>query len=304
MMNSTLFSDPFVCRLFGVFGDPVNHSLSPLMHNTAFRKLGINGIYLPFHVQANALPQAVEAIRALGMAGVNVTVPHKLSVTKFIDELEGDAVLTGSVNTIHNNNGRLIGHSTDGLGLMRSLVEEVDWSPRGESAIILGTGGAAAAIAYRLVQEGISRLLILTRSESKGVELADAIHGKMGFRPETASFNYPELARLARRFTLVINATPLGMLSHNGEAEPPFAPEWIAPDGICCDLIYNPLETAWLRRAKIQGRRTLSGLGMLVHQGAESFKIWTGQEMPTADVRESLTEQLLMRDNLQFGKKQ
>lgn len=275
-------------KLFGLFGNPVSHSLSPLMHNLALSKTGIDGVYLAFHVCPEHLESALQSVRSLGMSGVNITVPYKYSILPFLDEIRGDAVSAGSINTIHNEDGRLIGYSTDGAGLLRSLKEEMGWTPGGESAIILGTGGAAAAIAFSLVGSGISRLMIAARSDGKNQELNAKIYTKTGFQGESANFAQTDLAEKAKDFSLVINTTPLGMSSYDGASKPPFSPGWIRENGICCDLIYNPLKTEWLREAESSGRRILSGLGMLIYQGAESFRIWTGHEMPVTEVRQHL----------------
>jgi shikimate dehydrogenase len=275
-------------RVFGIFGDPVSHSLSPAMHNAAFIHKGIDGVYLPFRVVGEDLATAVDSLRALGIAGVNVTVPHKHAVGKYIDRLMGDAALTGSVNTIINKDGILTGYSTDGVGLLRSLREEAKWGPNGNTAIILGTGGAAAAVAFRLVQEGLSRLLILGRNQEKIVRLVKEIATKTGYLPESGRFDEADLGRRVKEFSLVINTTPLGMKTYNSGSMPPLPPSWTAPDALLCDLVYNPLNTQWLKEADALGRKTLSGIGMLLYQGAEAFEIWTDIEAPLDIMRQAL----------------
>lgn len=277
-------------KIYGLFGDPVGHSLSPLLHNTAFSILDIDGVYLAFQVLPGDLAGAVTAIRVLGISGVNVTVPHKRSIVSFLDRLEGDAALTGSVNTIRNDGGELVGFSTDGAGLIASLREEAGWEPRGESAAILGTGGAAVAAAYRLVQEGVTRLVLLGRSEEKARILAEEIRRKLGFSPEISGLGEENISEKIRGCSLVVNATPIGMKDHAQEEMPPVDPEITDGDALLCDLVYNPIRTRWLVKAETLGRRTLSGLGMLVHQGAEAFRIWTGVRPPVEKLRKIMGE--------------
>ena len=275
-------------RVFGIFGDPVSHSLSPVMHNAAFAHKGIDGIYLPFRVGQKKLATAVDSLRVLGIAGVNVTVPHKHAVGEYLDYLVGDAALTGSVNTIVNNDGILTGYSTDGIGLLRSLREEAKWEPNGNAAIILGTGGAAAAVAFRLAQEGLSKMLILGRSQEKIEQLVEKIKAKTGYLPESGRFDESDLSSRVKKFSLVINTTPLGMKSYAGGSMPSLSPSWTAPDALLCDLVYNPLYTQWLKEAKALGRRTLTGIGMLIYQGAEAFRIWTSEDAPVDIMRQTL----------------
>ncbi|HHZ20874.1 MAG TPA: shikimate dehydrogenase [Firmicutes bacterium] len=277
-------------KVYGLFGDPVGHSLSPLLHNTAFQLLGMDCVYLAFRVQAQDLATAVAALRVLGIAGVNVTVPHKHRVAGLLDRLEGDAALTGSVNTIRNNDGELVGYSTDGAGLVASLREEANWEPQGNSAAILGTGGAAVAVAYRLVQEGVKRLVLLGRSEEKAEKLAEEIRAKLGFVPETGGFGDVKAVAKIRGCSLVVNATPLGMTGYAGEQMPPVDPELTDGDALLCDLVYNPLRTRWLEKAEKCGRQILPGLGMLIYQGVEAFRIWTGITPPVQVIREKLLQ--------------
>lgn len=278
-------------KLFGIFGDPIVHTLSPLMHNTSFQRLGLNALYMPFQVSEEHLQNAIEAIRALNMVGVNITIPFKTRVGRFLDKVVGDALLSGSVNTIHNNNGVLVGYSTDGSGLSYSLKHEAGWVAEGQSVLLLGAGGAATAVAFRLAQEGATKLNILARSIEKSKALSDLIYERLGYQAQYGTFDQAGIEETVRQYSLIINATPLGMAPDKIYTLPPILPEWTQPDAVLCDLIYNPLETRWLQRGKELGRRTLNGLGMLIYQGAEAFRIWTGLEMPVQEVKRVLLEE-------------
>lgn len=278
-------------KLYGLYGKPVAHSLSPLMHNTWFDLLGIDGIYMPFQVHNQDLEQAVDAIRVLGIQGVNVTVPHKKRIAPLLDRLEGDAAITGSVNTVLNHDGELIGYSTDGIGLLRSLKEEAGWEPKGRSAMILGAGGASSAIAFRLAIEGISRLVLVGRDPQKAESVACGIKEKTGFSPEITFYDTPKFHEVICDMSLIVNSTPLGMVPEV-ESMPPLSPAWSHPDALLCDLVYHPLETKWLREAAVLGRKTLSGLGMLVYQGAESFRLWNNISPPVENVISLLKNRL------------
>lgn len=278
-------------KLFGLFGDPVEHSLSPLMHNTWYKSLGLSSVYLPFHIRPDYLEDAVRSLRVLNVSGVNVTVPFKNKVIPYLDQLAGDAEITGSVNTIVNTEGYLTGYSTDGIGLMRSLREEAGWEPRGDSAAVIGTGGASRAICFRMAIDGVSRLLIMGRSTEKARALAEEIRQKTGLIPEVSSFEQNGLKTAIAEVNLVVNTTPLGM-SPNCQGMPPIPPDWAHEGALLCDLVYNPVQTAWLKEAALIGRRTVSGLGMLVYQGAESFRLWHGMDPPLDGINHLLQNAL------------
>lgn len=265
--------------MFGLFGDPVGHSLSPYLQNEAFRLLGINGVYLSFAVKPEELGAAVAAVRCLKMGGVNITIPHKERIVPYLDRLAGDALLTGSVNTVVPEDGQLVGYSTDGEGFLLSLRHQGEMEPAGKKAVLLGVGGAARAVAFRLVQEGVAALYLVGRNPEKTAGLQAALRERTGFAAVGLSFADPDLAAVAAEADLVINATPLGMYPVTGD-HPPFPLTACRRDCLVADLVYHPLETAFLREARRLGLPTLEGLGMLVYQGILACRLWTGQTPP------------------------
>lgn len=281
-------------RVCGIFGHPVEHSFSPAMHNAAFQAAGLDYVYVPLPVQPENLRAAVEAVRALGLAGVNVTIPHKEAVLPLLDELSEEAGLTGAVNTIVNRSGRLLGDNTDGRGFLRSLQEGAGFSPAGRSALLLGSGGAARAVALQLALAGAGRLRLTNRSRKRAEELAGYIEAKTRLKPEVLDWpaegeTLPEEA--LRGADLVVQGTPLGMHPAVSEA-PPLPYGSFRPGQVACDLVYNPVETQFLQRAGRAGAVTVDGLGMLLYQGALAYELWTGTTAPVEVMRKALEEVL------------
>ncbi|NLW56424.1 MAG: shikimate dehydrogenase [Firmicutes bacterium] len=281
-------------KLYGVFGDPVAHSLSPYFQNEAFQLLGINGLYLKFRITAEQLPAALAAVRCLEFGGVNITIPHKEAVIPYLDRLEGDAKLTGSVNTILLRNNELIGYSTDGEGYLLSLHHQAGFNPKGKTVVLLGVGGAARALAFRLVQEEIAALYLVGRDRKKMGRLSQALREKTGFSAKSVLFGTDRLNMIAAQADLVVNTTPLGMYPRT-ELLPPFPLEECPRDCLISDLVYHPLTTTFLRRAERLKLPTLGGLGMLVYQGILACQIWTGQTPPFSPLYQ-LLEDLLQQD--------
>ncbi|NLY91975.1 MAG: shikimate dehydrogenase [Firmicutes bacterium] len=278
-------------RLFGLFGDPVGHSLSPYLQNEAFRLLGVDGVYLKFRIKREELATAIAAVRCLNFAGVNITIPHKEKVIPYLDQLAGDAFLTGSVNTVVPEGGKLIGYSTDGEGFLLSLRNEAGVEPAGKRVVILGAGGAARALAFRLVQEEVAALDLVGRDPEKTRRLTAELQEKTGFPASGHTFASPHLPRVAAAADLVINATPLGMAPDL--LSKPVFPLAACPGGcLVADLVYNPLETAFLKEADRLGLATLSGLGMLVYQGILACRLWTGRTPPFAPLYRLLKQRL------------
>jgi shikimate dehydrogenase len=271
--------------LYGIFGYPIGHSLSPLMHNTAFVHYGIEAIYLPFAVQPAHLELAVKSIAALQMGGVNVTIPHKQAVLAWMDELSPEARLIGAVNTIHLQDGRLHGYNTDGIGFLRAL-EEVGSDVAGRTVMLLGAGGAARAIAVQLCLSGIRRLLLANRTPTRAEDLAAYLRQNF---PHTdvsvVSMGESALATHLPHTDIVVNATSIGMHPRDPMLLPPTE---LGPRHLVCDIVYRPLYTPLLRAAQRQGARTIDGLGMLLHQGAKAFEIWTEHTFPIPLIRAQL----------------
>lgn len=270
--------------MHGVFGDPIKHSKSPVMHNRAFRELGLNAAYAAFHVLPGTLKAAVEGIRALQFRGVNVTIPHKVEVMDYLDEIHADAQAIGAVNTIVNDNGKLTGFNTDGIGYVRSLKEEAGFNVAGKRVLMLGAGGAARGVAFALAKEGAASVHIANRTVSKAEELAESIRP---FVP-SGGMGYDEVRDIRDQVDLVINNTSVGM--HPNVDEVPIDTSWFHEELTVSDLIYNPLVTRLLREADAKGAKTHGGLGMFIYQGAYAFEYWTGREAPVGVMREAVLE--------------
>lgn len=278
-------------RVLGIIGCPVGHSLSPAMHNAALQYWGIKGVYVPFEVPPGYLEEAVAGIRALGLWGVNVTLPYKEKVLRYLDCLTPQAELIEAVNCIAYRDGRLEGHNTDGEGFLRSLREEGGFDPKGARVLILGAGGAARAVALVLGQCGAAKITLANRTREKAEELAAQVYRRTGTEAEGIGLDARELAPAACRADLIVQASSVGMYPEE-EAPPWFDPEWFSPRMLVYDVIYRPRPTVFLRHAAARGCRTVDGLGMLVFQGALAFSWWTGLEAPVAVMREAALREL------------
>ena len=254
-------------RVVGIIGDPVTHSRSPAIHNAAFAALGLDWVYVAFPVAAGRGAEAVAAVRTLGIAGLNVTMPHKADVAAACDELTPAAAALGSVNTVTNRGGRILGDSTDGPGLVAALREHgVD--PAGRRALVLGAGGAARAIVDALGRASASVTVAARR--------ADAGARAAALAPGAAVVGFDDLDGAVAVADLVVNATPIGM---QGEP-PPFDPAGLRPDQFVYDTVYHPSPTPLLVAAAARGIPCAGGLSMLVHQAALAFTVWTGEPAP------------------------
>ncbi|TDA67724.1 MAG: shikimate dehydrogenase [Clostridia bacterium] len=276
-------------KLLGVLGYPVEHSLSPAMHNAALAGLGLDVVYLPLPVRPADLGRAVRGMQALGFIGANVTIPHKEAALTLADELGAEARLIGAVNTLVFRGGKILGHNTDAAGFLLSLREEADFDPAGKTCLILGAGGAARAVAVALVQAGSRAVYIANRTRERAAELASGLQRDLGVPARALSIEEGELAPVLEQADLVVQASPVGMHPHRG-APPIIDPALLSPAALVYDLIYNPPETTFLRLAREKGCRTLNGLGMLVYQGAMAFKLWTGVSAPVAVMRAAITD--------------
>lgn len=281
-------------KIFGIFGYPVTHTLSPIMHNAAFDAVGLPYRYLPFEVRPDQLQEAIKGIVPLGIRGLNVTIPHKETIVPFLDRIDEEAERIGAVNTIEIDSGRLIGHNTDGRGFLASLREmNIDCS--GKRVLLLGAGGAAKAVAAILARQPISEMMIIARTPARGKELIDRL-ASISPRLKTSLWGVnfgSDFPADPGRPTLLVNTTPLGM----NERDPlPFPIHFIDPRWSVADLIYRPAETALLAGAKKNGAAVIPGLGMLLHQGALAFEIWTRQKAPLLVMREALQQALLSQE--------
>lgn len=269
-------------RLAALFATPIGHSISPMIHNTAFQALGIDAVYLAFEVGTQGLERAIDSIKNLGMIGANISMPNKILAVAYMDDLSEAAGLIGAVNTITNDNGKLTGHNTDGLGFMRSL-KEIDVEIIGKKMTIIGAGGAATAIIVQAALDGVKEMAIYNR---KG-ELYNTIKEKLADISDKTECtitlhdlaDQDQLAKDTRESALLLNATSVGMKPL--ELQTPIQDfSIIRPDLVVCDIIYTPRETEFLKQARLHGAKTHNGLGMLLYQGAAAFETWTGQAMP------------------------
>ncbi|MDR3581456.1 MAG: shikimate dehydrogenase [Oryzomonas sp.] len=259
--------------VFGIIGHPVRHTLSPVMQNAAMQACGLDGVFVPFDVQPERLGEAVAGLRALGVRGVNVTIPHKTGVVPYLDGLDESAEAAGAVNTISNEDGRLVGYNTDGGGLLRSLAEDFTFTPENSTVVIIGAGGAARGAVAAICRAGARRIAIANRSKDRATALVTAMEGRY---PGTilAVADYGEqLTPILREADLVVNTTSLGM---NGEVIAGLELEALDRDAVVYDMVYAPPVTPLLQQAQRLGLRHANGLGMLAAQGELAFRIWTG----------------------------
>lgn len=257
-------------ELIGLIGNPVKHSKSPLMHNSMFDKLHLKYQYLAFNVCRNDLEKAINGIKALNMKGANITIPHKVDVMKYLDEISDEAIQIGAVNTIVNRDGKLVGYNTDGEGYIRSLVEETNIDLEGKNVMILGAGGAARAIGYTLSKLNIDSIIITNRS----IEKAKNLKGILERYISTKTVEIDDINKYIDNVDIIINTTSIGLYPNVDQSL--IDKEWIKPNHLVSDIIYNPLVTKLLADASEKGARTHNGLGMFVYQGAIAFEKWTG----------------------------
>jgi shikimate dehydrogenase len=276
-----------VCALIG---DPVDHTMSPPMHNAAFNELGLDFAYLAFPVKKERLKQAVEGLRALNVRGFNVTMPHKVSIIPMLDSLDPLAEKIGAVNTVVNDNGVLTGYNTDGLGVLKSLQEN-GVEPKGKKVVVLGAGGASRAISYVLARQG-ARLIILNRKQELdwAENIAASIHQDLGAEVKAAELGFKQLEKALAGADILVQATSVGM---SPDTESSLVPAELLKSGLTIfDVIYNPLKTKLMRDAQVAGCRTLGGVNMLVWQGVLCFEKWTGKTAPLATMRREAIQML------------
>lgn len=265
-------------KICGLIGDPVAHTMSPVMHNAAFAKLGIDYAYLPFRVKPEDLSRAVSGLRALNVVGFNVTIPHKVTVMPLLDELDPLAEKIGAVNTVVNANGVLEGYNTDASGFLQALVER-GIQPSDKDIVLLGAGGAARAIAYILIQRN-ARLTILNRRQELDWAEAIAANIKKDIGKDIAVFELlpDHLEKALANADILVNATSVGM---SPQSEISLVPARLIRSGlVAVDIVYNPVRTKLLRDAAAAGAVIIEGLDMLVWQGALAFEKWTGRKAP------------------------
>ena len=275
-------------KICGIIGDPIEHTMSPVMHNAAFKNKGVDYVYLPFRVKKEELSKAIEGMRALNISGLNVTIPHKVAVIPFLDELDHLADKIGAINTIVNNNGVLRGYNTDATGFLQALVER-GIEPEGKSVVILGAGGASRAISFILAERG-SSLVILNRTWNKAKICTDRISEIFQREATALKLNRENLAAALSQADILINATSVGMSPNINET--PVTSNLLKPSLVVFDIVYNPIKTRLQREAEAVGAKTISGLDMLVWQGALAFEKWTGLKAPIGVMKKEVIKVL------------
>ncbi|HUQ96000.1 MAG TPA: shikimate dehydrogenase [Bryobacteraceae bacterium] len=272
----------YKAELVGVLGQPVAENPTGIMLEAAFAACGLHWRYLTIEVSPDRLADAITGVRAFGMRGINLTIPHKVAVIPFLDELSEEARLIGAVNTVRRVDGKLIGENTDGKGFLRGLRQDAGMDPKGKRVVLLGAGGAARAIATELLLAGVEDLLLVNRSVDRGSALVAHLQiGVIRFEPWTGAYLVPPDA------DILVNATSIGLYPDVG-AMPDISLAAAKSDLLVCDAVFNPPLTRLLALAKDRGMPTLDGLSMLVYQGAIGFELWTGGKAPEAVMKDAL----------------
>lgn len=273
--------------IYGIFGHPVKHSLSPDMHNSAFNTLGLNSVYVAFDIDPESIEEATRAIRVMGIRGINITIPHKQTIIPYLDEVSPDAKLTGAVNTVKNENGRLLGYNTDVGGFLRAIREDLDFSPEGNTLFLIGAGGAARAVLSAFCMNGGAVVYITDIIKDKALELANQFKANFqNITIETVELDNQNL--IEQKFEeadILVNASPAGM-DGVGSLDIPLTS--LNKNAVVYDLVYKPPDTNLLKEAKQLGHKASGGLSMLLYQGAESFEIWTGENAPVEIMKKAL----------------
>jgi len=277
-------------KICGVIGDPIEHTMSPVMHNTAFGKLGLDFAYLAFRVSKEELGGAVEGIRALNIRGMNVTIPHKVEVIPLLDGLDPLAEKIGAVNTIVNNNGLLRGYNTDAEGFLQAALER-GTEPDGKNIVVIGAGGASRAICYILAERDARLTILNRRLELDWAEvLAQRIYEDLGKEVRVRELGYENLADALVKADILVNATSVGMSPQSDET--PVPAELLRKELVVFDIVYNPIRTRLIKEAGAAGARTISGIDMLAWQGALAFEKWTGEKAPLDVMRKEAVKAL------------
>ena len=274
-------------RLAAVVANPIKHSISPFIHNSAFEATNTNGAYLAWEVDATELAETVANIRRYQMYGINLSMPYKEQVIPYLDQLSEEACLIGAVNTVVNREGTLIGYNTDGKGFFKSLPS---FKISRKRMVLLGAGGAAKAILAQAILDGVSQISVFVRSSSmeKTRSYLEKIQNATGFRVDLLALeDVQDLQDSITQADLLVNATSVGM---DGSSQP-IPTSIVLPEKLMvADVIYQPFETPFLKWARNQGNQSINGLGMLLYQAAEAFELWTGKEMPTDQIWELLNQ--------------
>ncbi len=275
----------YKAELVGVLGCPVAENPTGVMQEAAFAELGLNWRYLTIEVRPEALPDAMRGVRAFEMQGINLTIPHKVAILPLLDEVSPDAAMIGAVNTVRRQGDRLIGENTDGKGFLRGLREDASTDPHGKRIVVLGAGGAARAITVELALAGAKEIVVVNRSLERGETMVNDLltrtRAHARFEPWRGTYTIPPQA------DILVNATSIGLYPDTG-AIPAVAFEAARPGLLVCDIVPNPPETHLIQTARAKGFPVVTGLAMLVYQGAIAFEMWTGRQAPEAAMKQAL----------------
>ena len=272
-------------KIVGIIGDPIKHSRSPQIHNAAIAALGLDYVYVPFHVEPDNLGTAIEGFKAANVVGINVTIPHKQNVISYLDEISREATLIGAVNTLIFKDGAINGENTDAPGFLQAMQEDGLDVPQGGAAVVIGAGGSARAVVVALALAGVQTICITNRTVSRAVALATDLSEKTDASIYGIGLDDPKLSNAVGTSQLIVNTASTSM----DESHPLLIdPEWLEPQSIVYDIVYTPPETRLLQAAAEKGCHTIGGLGMLVHQGAIAFERWTGVNPPVEAMRRAL----------------
>lgn len=266
-------------KLTGIFGYPVSHTISPKMQNAAFRHLGLDIIYLPFSVHPEDLEIAIKSLTALGFIGINVTVPYKQKVMRFLDIITPSAKKIGAVNTILVKGKKLTGYNTDGIGFVKSLEKDYHYTLAGKTMFLLGAGGAGRAVAIQSALSGLKCIYIADKLKDRARDLARSVHKCKAIPVSIGT----QMRNAIQKSDIIVNATPIGLHTNDPISIPA---EWIPKGRLVYDLIYNPKRTRLLK--EVRGCRTVNGLGMLLYQGASALEIWTGKKAPVEVMKKAV----------------
>lgn len=272
-------------EIYGLIGYPVRHTFSPLIHNAAFKTLGINAVYLPFEIRPEALESVMRCVGALGIRGLNITVPYKEKVLKYLDEIDREADLIGAVNTIVVKNGKLKGFNTDGKGFVKSLQDEFGIFPKGKRFFIMGAGGASRAVSFSLALQDAGRIVLVDDAADKAVALAKSLVRHTACDAIALKKDSKAMKEMILNSDVFINATPCGMKPHDPKV---IDPDLLHKNLLVYDVIYNPRTTTLLRDARNKGAKTANGIGMLLNQGMLSFSLWTDKKAPVHVMKKAL----------------
>ncbi len=276
----------YKAELIGVFGHPVSENPTVVMHEAGFKALNLNWRYLTIEVYPEDLENAMKGLRAFNMKGINLTIPHKVEVLKYLDEVKPDAALMGAVNTVIRTGDKLIGENTDGKGFMRSLTIDANVDPKGKKVVVLGAGGAARSITVELALAGVESITIVNRTIERGRVLSELLSSKTPVKSEfvewKSGFSVPVST------DILVNATSIGLFPNIND-KPDINYGSIKSGMVVCDVIHTPI-TPFLNEARIRGAKIVDGLGMLVYQGAIGFKLWTGLDAPVKEMHLALSK--------------